>query len=312
MNCKKGKIIYIAGYGRSGTTLLDVVLGNSKNCIGAGEISNFYIDLTDHQNYVFDKKRQDFWNSVEEIVSKKLEQVIENNNLKVVQIQMESNLGIILQAIKKYSKEQYLKIQNILFDTIKFVSKCEVVVDSSKTSRMTIWRPLMLSKLDGYEIRIIHVVRDGRSVLSSQLKGDNRKMMEKKENQKLSWPFLRTVVGWSTANFSAIFYNFFFKEKFHLIFYEDLISNPNLELKKLQKFTELDLSDTIQKLDKEKPIFGEYQFRGNRLLRKPICGIKNNSRKELNLFYELFYWALCGVLHLFLYRVLRKKQVFKY
>ncbi len=310
MSFDRGKIIYIAGYGRSGTTLIDVILGNSKNCIGLGEISNFYIDLINNETEknIFGEKRQEFWLNIEKVIKKRLKNSIEIKNAKMAQIQMESLLGIISGSRTSLLKKRYFETQGLLFDTIKYFSNCDVVIDSSKTSRLTTWRPVALAKLDGYELKMVHIVRDGRSVLSSQLRGDNRKIFAKEENQKLSWPFLRTVLGWSIANINAIFYKIIFREKFHIIFYEDLILNTNNELNKLQNFTNLDLSDTIKKLNKKQPIFGKYQFRGNRLLKKPICGINNNFKKDISLFYEICYWLICGILHLILYKIIRRNN----
>ena len=43
-------IIYIAGYGRSGSTILDIVLSNSDNVITIGEISNVFRELNNTTN----------------------------------------------------------------------------------------------------------------------------------------------------------------------------------------------------------------------------------------------------------------------
>ena len=46
----KCKIIYVAGYGRSGSTLIDIVLSNSSNITTVGEISNIFNELSDITN----------------------------------------------------------------------------------------------------------------------------------------------------------------------------------------------------------------------------------------------------------------------
>ena len=62
---KNKTLIYIIGAGRSGTTLLDIVLGNNENTISLGEINRYYKrngippkrnenDKTGHPRFIFD------------------------------------------------------------------------------------------------------------------------------------------------------------------------------------------------------------------------------------------------------------------
>ena len=43
------KLIYIAGYGRSGSTILDIILNNSGKIGGFGEITQFLSDYKDYK-----------------------------------------------------------------------------------------------------------------------------------------------------------------------------------------------------------------------------------------------------------------------
>ena len=65
----KPKIIYIIGAGRSGTTLLDIVLGNAEDIFSAGELNRFS-KLQGIPHDARDEKVQQFWKQVKEDLGK--------------------------------------------------------------------------------------------------------------------------------------------------------------------------------------------------------------------------------------------------
>jgi hypothetical protein len=52
----RGVIIYIAGYGRSGSTLLERILGSHERFFGLGELASF-LDLLDSETPRYAVKR---------------------------------------------------------------------------------------------------------------------------------------------------------------------------------------------------------------------------------------------------------------
>ncbi|MEA3452000.1 MAG: hypothetical protein U9Q83_08890 [Bacteroidota bacterium] len=125
---KRKKIVYIAGLGHSGSTILDMILGSNSKIIGLGEIMNFVkrknkqIDLKSSCSCGKTGNNCDFWSQAEQIIDDT------NNNV-------EAYLKLIDYFYNKYGEEtilvdssknsyNYLKILNEKFDLkIIFLSK---------------------------------------------------------------------------------------------------------------------------------------------------------------------------------------------
>ncbi|MBN2662644.1 MAG: sulfotransferase [Bacteroidales bacterium] len=128
----KQKIIYIAGLGHSGSTILDMILGSHSKIIGLGEIMPF-LRRTDHSSDYNSTcscgkkgKNCDFWAPVENL--------IKNTNTY---------------------NEAYFKITNYFFGKYK---NDKILVDSSKNSYQ------YLKKINElYDLKVIYLTRDYRS-----------------------------------------------------------------------------------------------------------------------------------------------------
>ncbi len=129
---EKKKIIYIAGLGHSGSTILDMVLGTHSKMIGLGEIMPFIR----RKNHESDNKSTcscgqkgsecEFWGKIENMM-------------------------------KKYNTEEeaYLKIADFFFD---LYGNDTILVDSSKNSYS--YLKLLNEKFD---LKVIFLTRDFRS-----------------------------------------------------------------------------------------------------------------------------------------------------
>lgn len=236
MNAKT--VIYIAGYGRSGSTLLERILNCNKKLFALGEIANLLSLINDRDSlcscgrYIY---QCEFWSNIIRDIKNyditKLERL--QNNFQSV------NGYIKYNFIKSYDKDNvYRKFLVQLFNIImeNVPEEVEYIIDSSKTSRNNFFRLIILSKLAFLNVKVIHLVRDGRGCMWSNLKDSNKKM-ERGVNAYRPFAAFRTAVSWPMANVSAhIFQIISSKKDYCRIRYEDFIDHPNETLKKLEPF----------------------------------------------------------------------------
>jgi len=172
----KVKIIYIAGYGFSGSTLLERMLAVHPQIIGCGEVHNFLNDF--HESEV-------------------------------------CSCGLILTLCPYWKSvyAEYLKNDQTLNNLNVFSkinlnenSEIEYFSDSSKTTLGNIMRPYLLSKK--YEVRLIHLSRNGVSCLHSVLK---------RNHQLIYLKSFTVAIHWSMANLFAYLYKFFKPSDYHKI-----------------------------------------------------------------------------------------------
>ncbi|MBM7622982.1 sulfotransferase [Sporohalobacter salinus] len=264
---KKKTIIYIAGYGRSGSTLLERVLSSNKKLFGLGELTNFLDLIEEKKSYCScgeELKKCSFWSN---IIDKIIRQRNYNNNFNQ-------------------------NIFSFIFEEIP--NDVEYVIDSSKTARTNYFRPIKLLKTTDFDVKIIHLVRDGRGCMWSNLKGSNRKM-EKGLDPKLPFAAFRTIIGWPLANISAhLFQLFSTEENYYRVRYEDFVETPGKVLEKIGKFLNVNFDQQIKMLKKQKDIPVGHQLSGNRLRskRKIILNKDVSWRNNLTLRHKLLFWCL--------------------
>jgi hypothetical protein len=199
----------------------------------------------------------------------------------------------------------YGKIVDCLFDSIIDESHGEkVFVDSSKTAWLSSWRPYCLYKA-GYEVKVIHIVRDGRSVIGSFLKGDNVKMQLGLDDVAFRAPVSRSIFGWVVANLSAFLNSRSLPEgSSYLLRYEDLIGNTQNVLTELNGFLGIDMSGVASKVADNRALeVRDCGFSGNRILDETSITISTDSVRPaaLHPLYLLYYWVVAGWLHLLIY-----------
>jgi len=91
---------------------------------------------------------------------------------------------------------RYAEYTQILFDTIAELSGAEVIVDSSKSPA----RALALSRMPGFEVNMLHLVRDVRGVAYS-LRKLNNAAQAGKGSKAPRRSNLRFAGTWAVVNF---------------------------------------------------------------------------------------------------------------
>jgi len=290
------KIIYIAGYGRSGSTLLERILNCNKRVFALGEVSNLLCLINDKDSlcscgrYIY---QCEFWSNVIRDIKN-----YDITKLERLQSNFQSVNGYIkYKFIKSYNKDNLYKkflvqLFNIIMENVP--EEVEYIVDSSKTARTSFFRPIALSKIASLNVKMIHLVRDGRGCMWSNIKGSNRRM-EKGLEPHIPFAAFRTVISWLFANIAAhIFQITHPAEDYCRIKYEDFVEYPAGTLSKLGKFLSINFDQQIELLNKGGSISIGHQLSGNRLRsqKRITLQIDVEWKKRLKLYHKLLFWIL--------------------
>ena len=195
----KKKIIYIAGYSRSGSTILDILLSSHKDIFGTGELVYLFSDWLDSNrkctcghNYA----NCAFWKNYHLPLNFNFQKA----TAAIRKLEGRHNLNKLLQnKIKKSDILNYSIIQNSLFNYISATSGKNIIIDSSKTSRDMAGRFYALHKYTDFDVYVIHLVKNGESIVESYVtKGRNWALEGYAKNER----FLaeRSSIGWLLAN----------------------------------------------------------------------------------------------------------------
>ena len=152
------------------------------------------------------------------------------------------------------------------------------IVDASKTAYMSFWRPLCY-KLLGYQVVIIPLVRSPKAVMGSNLNGTNKQLEKGQPGERLLEP-QRTLLGWTFANMFAAAYRVTFSEAV-LMQYEDLVSDPQRELRKIEAQTSLDYAPLAALIAAGSPLPGGHEIAGNRALRAGVMVLRPSDRRVM-------------------------------
>lgn len=178
---------------------------------------------------------------------------------------------------RQADRDLYRELWRTLIEAIRLESGKQVIVDSSKSSRASTNRILSLAGLAGFDMHVIHLVRDPRALMWSALRGSNR-LMEAGKQGTLRGGIFRMLVGWSLANLSVHMSRRANPSiKVIRIRYEDLVSQPVEELKRLGEFLGLDFSTTIDSLVHQRPLDPGHGVKGNRMRRQGPVHIRGDE-----------------------------------
>lgn len=248
------KILYIAGWGRSGTTLLDNLLGQADGFVSSGELHHVWkrglaegracgcgLRLTKCEQW-----RAAFKAGFGDLTAVDVAAVLRSQ--KDIHTRRARS---VLHSVRRGTVEQdfaYAGYLRRLYDGIVAASGAQVIVDSSKYPTDAV----LAAGLPGYEVFVVHMVRDPRAVAFSW---QRRKAVQDKESgalrraglirSTLVWQLYNTVIA-STVRQSVG------DDHYRLLRYERFATEPALAVRELIEFVGAD------------PVFGPV-FRGNEI-----------------------------------------------
>lgn len=261
------RIAYIAGYGRSGTTILDIALGQHSAVLGAGEVTSLTRHVWRHNEYCAcgnPIRDCSFWSAVcqewsagsdSKVMAEYCALQTKFEGLSVL-VKVLSGLGLGKQfaAYTLHTKR--------LMNAMQSCSGKQVIVDSSKLPG----RAMALAQIPGIDMRVIHMVRDGRGVAWSLLKPYERDAKSGLQKEIRPKSVFRTALRWSVVNLAVEYLSRKLgSEKVMRVRYEDFASDPVAVMQKIGTFLELDLHQIGSSLQNGESVRAGHQVAGNRL-----------------------------------------------
>lgn len=274
MNSDRQRVLYIAGAGRSGSTLLDIALGNHPEITSVGELSKLVPSALLKHEYCACGERGDecaFWR---EVVARWLgggAGRAEQEAYLALQERFERarrwrRLGAERRRLQGGQPsplfQNYAERTAVLFRAVAQTVGKPVVVDSSKNPA----RAFALSLVPGIEVAVIHLVRDPRGVAFSYQKPFARDERGGVQHDIAPLPGWRTALGWRFANAAS--------ERVLAALpaghgarlrYEDLVSDPRRAFAGLGPLLGVDFTDLGERLAAGEEMQVHHTVAGSRL-----------------------------------------------
>lgn len=293
-------VAYIVGMGRSGSTVMDALLGTHPSACGVGELVNLVGSGWLKREYCACGERGNlctFWAAVRREWSERIDPLDVTDYLPLQHTFESRSSWVRLMAERALTSQRfraYGRMSAALFDSIRAVSGRAVVIDSSKSPM----RAYALAT-SGIDMRLLHLVRDPRAVAWSLRKRhpkDERAGIQRDLPPRAA---ARTAALWVLANVQAMWVRRQVgAEAAVLIRYEDLLTDPKPVLRRVGEVIGLDLGDVQAALAEGLPITVGHNIAGNRLRMRGRFGLQFDVewQERLPQRDKRIVWAIAGPL----------------
>jgi hypothetical protein len=244
MSEKRRKVLYIAGNGRSGSTLLDSILGELPGFFAVGEVRQIWDEGMVENRLCgcgVPVLQCDVWREVLSHLA--TQNSFDGQRIAGLreQLAQTKRLARILTAPGQYHRravpglEEFLNATDKLYQSIQHVTKCDVIVDSSKWPTYA----FLLSLLQDVDLYVLHFVRDPRACAFSWTRG---KELEPGRPMDIQTPFYSTAY-WVVWN--PVIRHLWRRQgaRYSFVRYEDFIANPRLTIENIVKFVGSDVKE---------------------------------------------------------------------
>jgi len=237
-------LVYILGYGHSGSTLLDMMLGSTHDMLSCGELWAFGRNL--HENRLCSCGKHfsecEFWHSVLKTLEEQVGWTPQQQHYSP-SVLTDSTISKWLTRFRSDFRpsvstrvlEQFGMREKILFQTLLEESGAKVAVDSSKYLE----RLIALHYTGHFNIRVIHLIRDGLALLDAA----RRALARTSANRSRPVITPLEILRWTTLiNRQKRFLDEVMPDCHIRISYESLTSNPVETMTRAFKDLEIDFS----------------------------------------------------------------------
>jgi hypothetical protein len=245
MSSDRLKVLYIVGAGRSGSTILDTLLGQVDGFFSGGEISHAWgRGLIENRSCGCGKpfRECETWQHVFKRAFGEAEapdphEIVRYRSMAV----HPRNFPAVARAAAYFAGEhqratlsplaRYAGILQTLYEAIFRVTHARVVVDSSKNPGYG----YLLSALPALDVRVVHLIRDPRGVAFSRLRGkfdpDSATSLPRSDPPfvSLAWDFwnLLAELLWHNRRRGSAYLR---------VRYEDFVSQPANTIEAIARF----------------------------------------------------------------------------
>ncbi len=222
------KVIYIAGYGRSGTTLLDIALGQQPGVFAAGELTALARHVWKEREYCACRQQADECGLWSRVVGSWLQgrssDAMEDHGRCLARSEwLIDPRRLLWRSGVGSSGKAYQEETLRLLQAISEVSDSSIIVDSSKLPG----RASALLSIRDIEVYVVHMVRDGRGVGWSMMKPYRRSVEDGIQKELKPKPLWYTAARWFVVNLGVEMLRARLSRKRSLrVRYEDFVADP--------------------------------------------------------------------------------------
>jgi len=231
---KKLKILFIAGSGRNGSTLLERILGGTDNVFSTGEICFLW-----ERGLIKNRdcgcgipfRECELWNRILQKAYGEDSRHIDPEEMRLY-YQKDARFPRIPLMLMPWGKrvlsarlKNYLNNLEKLYWAIQSITEADVIVDSSKFPSYG----YILGLIDSFELYIIHLIRDSRSVANSW----RRRKLSQPGIFMDSFGPITSATQWNIFNFATEAFWRSNPKKYLQIRYEDFVNYPEVFVRKI-------------------------------------------------------------------------------
>ncbi|GAA1399778.1 glycosyltransferase [Catellatospora coxensis] len=238
----KVTVLFVGGWGRSGSTLTDRILGQAPDVCAVGEVTHIWERaLRDNERCGCGSAFADcpFWAKVGDLAFggwDKLDldaAMALKHRVDRMRFVLRMSLPFFLNRRKK-DLRAYGELHRRIYRAVADVSGASVVVDSSKHASLA----FALRHARGVDLRVLHLVRDGRAVAYSWSREVRRPEIVGAEVFMPQYSTVKSGVLWSVHN--ALFHVLDWVRTPTLrLRYEDVVARPVDGLRRIRAFAGL-------------------------------------------------------------------------
>lgn len=282
MSNSSKKIIYILGAGRSGTTLLDIVLGNGENMTSRGEINRFPKRNGYSPNCPTDSPNYCYWENIKNLLKERNPQFADLSVINRLHQKFEYHSGLIKSEVAGKDNKEYQLYASFLKELYALIFETtsqDIIVESSKYPG----RILALSDILPYEIKVIYLMRDPVKVVNA---------FTKKNIEQPSKNYFAANLYYLSVNLLCKYASRKLKQRNIEVMkmkYEQLLANPLTVLTEVEQRLGVDLTQAKRKVCNGESLDIGYLFDGNRIRHQKY--LLFNSKTEKNSYKPKDYFT---------------------
>jgi UDP-N-acetylglucosamine transferase subunit ALG13 len=233
------RVVFIAGAGRSGSTLLERMLGQVEGCCSVGELVHLWErGLAENNRCGCGEAFHScgFWSAVGEEAFGGWD-TLNPTDVLGLKRRVDRHRYIPLLAAPRASHEygerlgRFALLLERLYGAIARVSGCDLIIDSSKSSSYV----MILRRVAGIDLRLLHMTRDSRGVAYSATKRVLRPEVTDRHQYMPTYGPTRSAVDWTVYNLLFEAVGATGVPSIHLR-YESLLRDPRRQLRRVLRF----------------------------------------------------------------------------
>lgn len=292
-NSNKIKVVYITGVPRSGSTVFGTVLGGHPDAYHVGELRRIpYPAWNEGYRCACGALAVEceFWSPVK----RDLEKSFTFKVLRKGQLRYERWRGLPKTLVTRRTDPElraHVKRLARVAHAVAERSGKRIIVDSSKSPARG--RLYQFAAEEGIDVRYIHLIRDGRGFLWSEMTLPGG-IPDPHPEWRFQLPVL--TMHWPMVNLLSTLLCGGPRHRQLLVRYEDFVADPAAVLRRVGAFIDEDMTSVIAALQKQEPIPIGHPVGGNRMRFGEPVRLKPDTawKSGLKRGPQVLFWTVAG------------------